>query len=291
MSSAVDQVKNAFQFTVDKFPLRGPDGMTTPWYGLFRSDNYEVVGQGSVTSRYTPHQTDDVIALVEAAESVFDESVSVRTHFNDGHYVSLEPSRDYRKSIFGTSDNIFPRLIIRGSYDREAFSATLGYYRDLCKNMAVMRSVGEATQNIRHNSGLRSKMSELIGHFQTLKQNWQTLGNLIERMQNADVNMVDFLNAIYPQPQQEDGRGVTIHRNRTEKIFQRLSSERLRSGRPQLGTDWMVSAWEAYNAVQGYVQHDATRRNGTSEFDRVLLSFNSPAVRVAENLAVAAVSA
>lgn len=290
MSNAVDQVKNAFQFTIEKFPLSGPDGMKTPWYGLFRSDTSEVVGQGSVTSRYLPHQTDDVIALVEAAESVFDESVSVRTHFNDGHYVSLEPSRDYRRSIYGTADNIFPRLIIRGSYDREAFSATLGYYRDLCKNLAVMRSIGEVTQNIRHNSGLRSKMNELIGHFQTLKESWQTLGDLIVRMQNAEVNMVDFLNAVYPQPEQEEGRGVTVHRNRTEKIFQRLSSERLRSGRPQLGTDWKVSAWEAFNAVQGYVQHDATRRTGTSDFDRILLSLNSPAVKTAENLAMAAVA-
>ncbi len=32
MSNAVDQVKNAFQFTIEKFPLSGPDGMKTPWY-------------------------------------------------------------------------------------------------------------------------------------------------------------------------------------------------------------------------------------------------------------------
>ena len=43
-TSAADQVRSAFDFTVDKFPLSAPDGMSTPWYGLFRSDSSEVVG-------------------------------------------------------------------------------------------------------------------------------------------------------------------------------------------------------------------------------------------------------
>ena len=61
------KVKADFDFNVDKFPLSGPDGLTTPWYALFRSDTSEGVGNGSVTSRYVPHQTDDVLALVDAA--------------------------------------------------------------------------------------------------------------------------------------------------------------------------------------------------------------------------------
>ena len=31
-------VRSAFDFTVDKFPLFGPDHMPTDQYGLFRSD-------------------------------------------------------------------------------------------------------------------------------------------------------------------------------------------------------------------------------------------------------------
>ena len=82
--SAADQVRSAFDFTVDKFPLSGPDGMSTPWYALFRSDGAGVVGEGSVTDRYVPHQTEDVIALVDACESVFDEASQVKTHFRNG---------------------------------------------------------------------------------------------------------------------------------------------------------------------------------------------------------------
>ena len=137
--SAADQVRSAFDFTVDKFPLSGPDGMSTPWYAMFRSDSGDVVGEGSVTDRYTPHQTEDVVALVDACESVFDEASQVKTHFRNGHYVSVAPSDEYRRSIYGSRDNIFPRLIIRGGYDRSAFNVTLGIYRDACSNLAMLR--------------------------------------------------------------------------------------------------------------------------------------------------------
>ena len=66
------KVSEAFNFTVDKFPLSGPDGMRTPWYALFRSDTESVVGNGSVTSRYVPHQTDDVLALKSFERKMMD---------------------------------------------------------------------------------------------------------------------------------------------------------------------------------------------------------------------------
>ena len=288
--SASDKVRAAFDFTVDKFPLSAPDGMATPWYGLFRSDSGEVVGEGSVTSRYVAHQTEDVIALVDACESVFDEAASVKTHFRNGHYVTVAPSDDYRKSIFGSADNIFPRLIIRGGYDRSAFNVTLGIYRDACMNLAMLRSVSEAYQSIRHTSGLRFAMDELIAQFQTLKHGWNTIQSLCEGMQRADVRMVDFLREVYPEPDADAGqRAVTIHQNRTEAIFKRLSRERIKTGRPAMTGEFVVSAWEAYNAIQGYHQWDAPRREGfRGEFDRILKASQSPAVRKAEALALAA---
>jgi hypothetical protein len=289
-TSAADQVRSAFDFTVDKFPLSGPDSMSTPWYALFRSDGEGVVGEGSVTDRYVPHQTEDVIALVDACESVFDEASQVKTHFRNGHYVSIAPSDDYRRSIYGSRDNVFPRLIIRGGYDRSAFNVTLGIYRDACQNLMMLRSVSETYQSIRHTSGLRFAMDELIGQFQTLKDGWQTLTNLVESMQAVEVSMVDFLNAVYPEPDSDAGqRAVTIHQNRTEKIFKRLQRERIKTGRPAIGSDFKVSAYEAYNAIQGFNQWDATRREGFSgEFDRILQAAKSPAVRKAEELALAA---
>ena len=68
--------------------------------------------------------------------------------------------------------------------------------------------------------------------------------------------------------------------------------ERWQTGRPALGSDFRVSAWEAYNAVQGHAQHDATRRtrrgNTITRFDRILLASNDSAVLQAEKLALSA---
>lgn len=286
--SVVEKVRVAFGFTVDKFPLSGPDGMKTPFYGLFRSDNGVIVGDRSVTSRYTPHTTDDVVALVEAAGEAFGENVEVNCHFHQGHYVSVAPSREYRKAIFGTSDNIFARVLINAGYDGKAFRASMGYYRDICENISIMRSVSSSTVSIRHTSGLRDKMADLIETFTTLRESWSSVTSLVQSMQAKQVNLVDFLNAVYPQPGADaTPRAITVHKNRTEAIFRRLRRERNQSGRPVIGNDWKVSAWEAYNGIQGYVQHDATRR-ARNPFDRVIAAYNDSAVHRAEELAVAA---
>ena len=119
-NEALDKVKEVFDFSVDKFPLSGPDGMATPWYGLFRSDTGTVVGQGSKTDRYQPHQTDDVLALVEAAQEAFETDVKVDCHFRDGHYVSIAPTDGHRRSIYERDRNgtntIFHRIFISPGY-------------------------------------------------------------------------------------------------------------------------------------------------------------------------------
>ena len=73
-------VENAFNFNVIKMPLSAPDNIRTPYYGLFRDDNSECVGNGSVSSRYHPHTTDDVLSLVEAASEAFEGEVELKCH-------------------------------------------------------------------------------------------------------------------------------------------------------------------------------------------------------------------
>ena len=289
-TSVSDKIRSAFDFSVDKFPLSGPDGMSTPLYGLFRSDTSSLVGSKSVTSRYHPHTTDDVIALSEAAENAFDGDIDVRCHFRAGHYVDVKPNLAQRKSVYGTTDNIWPRVLIRAGYDGESFRASLGYFRDVCNNMAMMSMVNGTSVCIRHTSGLRSKMDELIATFNTLKNSWSNLSDVVDQMQSREVQLVQFLDAMYPQPEgNASSRATTVHKNRTEAIVRRVATERIRTGRPSMGNDFKISAWEAYNAVQGYVQHDAQARKGfTGEFDRILRASNDATVRKAERLALAA---
>lgn len=287
-ASAIDAVREAFDFSVEKFPLSGPDGMKTPFYGLFRSDNSQVVGN-AVTARYRTHQTDDVLAITEAAMTALeDENIAVRTHFRDGHYVEYAPSVAERKAIYGTEDNVFPRFLLRAGYDGRAFTVSLGYYRDLCLNMSMLRSIGKSVhRSIRHTSSLRGKMDELISDFSSLGKGWEQLTKAIERMESREVVLTNFLDAVYGKPDTDSKRAVTVHKNRTEAIVRRLMSERVRSGRPQMGGDFRVSGWEAYNAVQGYVQHEATRKSGfNSDMDRIILATKDTSVHLAEQAAL-----
>ena len=287
--SVVDTVKSKFDFTVDKFPLAGPDGLKTPLYGLFRSDTMEFVGK-PCSKHYVAHQSDDVMALVECAGEAFEGVGDVQCHFRDGHYVSIAPSKSERRAIYGTSDNIFPRFIVNAGYDGRAFSAIMGFYRDACSNLAMMRQVEGTSVSIRHGSGLREKMDDLIQTFSVLRESWATLGDVIAELQTREVRMADFLDQVYGQPNENSKNSMTRHKNRTEAIFRRLSRERFTTGRGSMDSEFNVSAWEAYNAIQGYVQHDATRKGNPSDFARIISAANDQAVKKAESLVLATLS-
>lgn len=289
MSMMLETVKSKFDFSIEKFPLAGPDGLKTPVYGLFRSDNGQYVGK-PCSKHYVAHQTDDVMALVESANEAFDGIGSLQCHFRDGHYVSIAPSKDERRAIFGTADNIFPRFIVNAGYDGRAFSAAVGFYRDACSNLSIMRQVSGTTVSIRHNSNLREKMDDLIQTFSTLRESWATLADVAAELQTRQVRMADFLDQVYGQPNENSKNSMTRHKNRTEAIFRRLSRERFTTGRGSMDSEFNVSAWEAYNVIQGYVQHDATRKGNPSDFARIISAANDQAVKKAESLALATLS-
>ena len=286
--SIAEVVRTAFDFKVGKYKLYGVDNMPTPLMGLFREDTYDYVGKTSVTDRYEPHTTDDVIALCESAASAFEGDVHLRCHWNNGHYVSIAPTEQYRKSIFGTEDNIFPRVLIRAGYAGKSFQASLGYYRDLCKNMAMLDSVSNCCVNIKHTHPLRTKIDDLIDDMRGLAGGWDNLTTVIKRMESRRVGLAEFLTSVYGQPEKDSKRSESVHRNRAIAIYRRVASERAASGRPVLARfSPEVSAWEAFNAVQGYAQHDASRKRKPSQFDRMLLGLNDRYVSVAESLALA----
>ena len=227
-SDVSSTVREAFNFSVDKFPLYGPESMPTDQYGLFRSDTGFIKGVKSVSKRYIPHETEDVCALVDAAGDAFDGEIEVKTHWREGHYVSVAPTRAERKSIYGTADNIFPRIIIRAGYDGQAFTGTMGYYRDACNNLAMMRRVSGTCVKIRHSSGLRAAMDDLIQTFSQLSAGWEHLVEVAQELESREVRMVEFLDQIYGRPTDEQlqlaatgqaVRGVTTHKNRTCLLY------------------------------------------------------------------------
>jgi len=298
----LDTIKEKFSFGVDKLPLQGPDNLKTPCYGLFRDDTGEFMGSSSVTKKYTPHTTDDVLALCESVDIAFEGTASVKCHFDKGHYVQIEPSIDMRRNIYGTSDNIFPRFLIRGGYGGNggSFSCSIMMWRDMCKNMHMMRSVGGTSVSIPHFSNLRSKMDELIATVSNLKDGWQAMLTAIEQMEQNRINMANFLDELYGRPTQEQldlaatgqaVRAVTIHENRTTTIINRIKNERVVTRRNGgLFDPANITGWEAFNAVQWFTQHKATRRSNPSDFARMLSANQGSGgmiTRQAEELAIA----
>lgn len=276
-----ETVESSFPFTIDKFPLSGPDGLKSSSYGLWRSDNGEEVAR-PVSRDYTPHTKDDVKALCEAAASSFDGDVQVRCNWHCGHYVTVSPTDAYRRSIYGDDDNVWPRLIISAPYGGKAFRTSLGWYRDACQNLAMLRSVGSFTETIIHRRSLREKMDQLVTKCNAVAGNWEHAVETLQRMEATEVNLREFLTEMYPQDETASQRTRKAADRRIEAIFRRVTTERMRTGRPDVKRDWMVSAWEAYNAVQGYTQHDKTRKGKINRFDRAILSMEDSTVNNAE---------
>lgn len=281
-SGIADRVRAAFP-AVEKFPLSGPDGLRTNWYGLFRMDTGTAVGPGSVSSRYVPHTGDDCAAIVEAMESAFGEVADVKCGFRNGHFLSVEPalSREKRLELY-ENDVVFPRLIVDAPYG-STFKASIGVFRIICSNLYTLREVEGVTVNIRHTFGLRSKMNDLIEDLSMLRNGWDALSTHIRSMTAAKAKTADFLDAMYGQPSSQPSRGATIHRNRTEAIIRRLARERVQI-HGSVGDLQTATAWELLNSIQGFLQHTKPRKGNVTGFERIVLANDDPTVRKAERL-------
>ena len=293
-------VRSAFDFTVDKFPLFGPENMRTDQYGLFRSDTGYLTGVKSISKQYVPHTTDDVCALVEAASTAFGGHLDLKCHWRNGHYVSIAPTLEQRRSVYGTADAIWPRIMLRGGFDGKGFKATMGYWRDLCLNMSMLETVESTSVSIRHSSNLRGQMDELIHSFEGLKDGWENLTAVAERMQSRTVNRLDYVREVFADRMPTDEqlaqlainpnakiRALKVWDNMLRAMQNRLDSESKRSNRAVGRQE--ISAWEAFNMVQGYIQHDAQAKTGfKDQFSRILRAANDKHVKRAAQIAMAA---
>lgn len=282
LNGIADQVRNFFPNVV-KLPLCGPEGMKSPHFGLFRSDTS--VGFGpAVSDQFVPHTSEDVVALVQATESVFGEASKVELGWKSGHYVSVVPTDNLRREICDR-DGVWPRLLIEARYG-ESFRATMGVYRDACRNLSRMKSVAGTSVVIRHTSGLPQRMNELLADFGALQGSWDTLVAQMQRMAQTPVQLAAFLDQMYPQTETMTERSATRHRSRTESIIRRIMRERTQLGNTSTNLH-EVTAWEAFQGIQGYIQHDKSRKGNPGTFDRAIMALDDATVFKAEAILLA----
>jgi hypothetical protein len=156
----------------------------------------------------------------------------------------------------------------------------------------MLRSVGQETvANIRHTHHLRDRLSELQRTFAQLASGWDGVVETAQRMESRQLNLADFLRQVYPLSSDASERTRRSAERRVESIIRRIVRERQHTGRPDLriGMDgaYLVSAWEAFNGVQGYVQHDMSRHGRTDAYTRAVIALDDPAVSRALELALA----
>lgn len=274
------QLRRDFPREIEKTALQSTDGRSSPHFGLYWGDTCLST---AVKEGYEPHTTEDVLALVLAAREAFHDDVKISSTFHEGHLVCVRPTDKYRREIFGKTDAVNPRIVIEARYGR-AFRATLGWFRDCCNNLTWMRREAAISRPIRHTSSLRDHMEELIEEFAICAAGWDETVAYLERMENQRVKFAEFLKSVYGNCPEAEGRAKTNYERRTEKIFARLLAEREKLGRGDIeSTTWDVSGWEAFNAIQGYVQHD-TRRQNPSALLRAVKSNEDSAVLKAQEL-------
>lgn len=282
-----EQILELFNFEVNKFPLMGPDNMTTPHYGLFRSDTGESVGE-TFRAGYVPHTTDDILAIYDAVRHVFGDC-SIKATFKDGHILYLGPSDAERRIIAGGistafQDGIFPMMKLLACYNGQAFRFNMGWYRDLCANLSRLKSIKEVNTIIRHTAALRGKMDELIRQMSGIKNGWETLTQHIDRMASIQTPLDEFLKHVVGDRPEKEGSAQTRWDNRIAAIFRRVAKEHQIMGLsvPSEATGYKVSVWEAFNGVQGYIQHDKSRRNGLVGIDRTVIADEDPMLALTE---------
>ena len=315
-------LREAFNFEIEKLPLiaqRTTDGyfdynseeddwpryvepktenLETPHFGLFRNDNWECIGN-SFKKNYVPHTTADVIRVTEAGAAAFNGDVSLRCHFHNAHYVHIRPTMEERTAIYGTEDSIFPVFGIRGGFDARGYQVWLGFGRDMCSNMAELKTVASCRTSIHHDANLSTNMDSLVETFANLKMNWDELVASVRRMEANEFDIDQFLEAVYPSPEDDDTVRVKNNHYRTIRdIKLRLSQEYFRTNRPIANIYYRktskgdnlihgrCSGWLLFNAVQGYAQHDGRGSGTRTEFEGMIRASNSPRVAHAEKLAL-----
>lgn len=279
----------AFPEEVSKLPMTGPEGLRTPHYGLFL-DGGDCVGV-AVRKGYEPHTRDDVKAMSEVAHEAFDGvPVTISTDFRDGHYVSISPTDAYRRSIINSKDSIWPAFNLKAGYDGSAFDAGLWYNRDACSNLAEIRGTDrKARRKIRHTIGLRGKMDELLVTFRSIIHEWEELCEVAETMERREMSTANFMRSMFPNIERDEGAARTIAENRISAIINRIAKEREYLGHRGFGAKALevATAWELYNGVQGYCQHDKGRRSKRSDYGKALAAAADADVKKALTLALA----
>ena len=279
-----------FDFEVKKRPLYDGDMRQTPHYGLERTDTRSFL-PNTFKEGYVPHTLEHVKHLTRAYHHAVGGIGSVECAWNHGHVVILRPPSGHTVQIKGYT--VEPTMMLRAGYDATAVTNRLGLFNYLCMNgLFNLNKDKSMTTSINHNAMMEGRIDDLAESISALAN---SIGDVLDTVRTAastKVAMADFLRSVYPLSPEASKRTVQNYEDRVESIIMRLIRERAARGLDTpdcFGGNFKTSAFEAYNAVQGYEQHDSRRKGVKNSTDRMVRAVDNKAVRKAASLAFATV--
>lgn len=290
----LEEVENhldmVFNFEVRKRVLYDGDMRETPHYGLEKTDTRTFLPH-TFKEGYVPHTLDHVKNLVRAYHAAVGGVGWVQCTWDNAHVVILRPPKGHSVVINGYT--VEPTMMLRAGYDATAVVSRLGLFNYLCMNgLFNLDRDKSMTTSINHNAMMEGRIEDLVKSIEDLSHRVQDALDTVRTAAQTEVSMADFIRKVYPLNPDASKRTIQNYEDRVEMIIMRLIRERAARGLDTpdcFGGNFMASAFEAYNAVQGYEQHDARRKGVKNSTDRMVRAVDNRAVRKAASLAFAEV--
>ena len=287
----------AIEAQFEKFPkqiikrqLFGPYGEETGVYGLF-DENRNFIGRSSVTERYVPHQLEHIRPIVNSVLGLPGfENPKVRAEWKNGHYIRIRPSDDYRREII-KGDSIWPQLDLWFGLGGLPARGRLPLQRDACSNLMMVRNSSEINFSIKHTKSLEARIATIQDQFWNIVAKWDEVVDHCRNMHAKRINLKHLLAEIYPAPKNDSKQAATKHNDKLNAIWSRVMRESHKLNLETLSlANPITTGWMAFNAIQGYRQHDAIRTSEKGmtreqkEFNRSVSVLEDSTVQRAEEL-------
>lgn len=223
---------------------------------------------------------DQAVTAYRAIRAMGGEKIEMRFSFDKGYYVNFSTKLDTqaRKLAFA-NDTIIPSYGFCFPYDSVSSGEGLGN-RIICSNLITTKTVANFSFAVRHTKNMGEKMIDIENGIAAIAQNWSKFIDYCDTMGRKKIDPRAFYASLYGS-KPESGRGLTVWQKRYEKIDQRLQSEAYKLG---ISPD---NGWMVFNSIQGYLQHDTTRKN-EDFLVRAQQANGSPILAKAESLILGA---
>lgn len=264
------------------------------WFQMYNAETGEIIG-APVTDAYYLHTKEDFIRLVFAGMQGINDP-EAKAHFawvNNSIMSAVIRPTSIDPHLPVTHDTLMKRLNITAGFGGlGAIKGMAGLFRPLCLNLDVFATVLASQQVIKHTANMTNRMDDLVMQFNSISKTWEYMGEQVQQMYNRKVNLGEYFDAVWKVDRTED-RNFTRADTRNRDLVHRLKRETKHYFSYSDPHQVEYNAWNAYQAVQGHIQHggvDTMPSNTPEERNALMQSavgrFNDPRIIRAQKLAL-----